>query len=69
MTQPEDAVDAWIAENMKDPEFAKAYIKQQRRFDRYKRRRKALCRLGLHLLSFSDGQRLRCACRKRGRPA
>lgn len=69
MTQPEDAVDAWIAENMKDPEFASAYTKQQRRFDHYKARRTALCRLGLHLLSFSDGRRLYCACRKRGRPA
>jgi len=65
----DDDLDSFIAEQMRDPEFARVYRHESRRSDRFIQRRRWLCRIGLHLLSFGDGEVNHCACDDRQEPA
>jgi hypothetical protein len=64
-TQMADELNDYVAEAMKDPEFARVYERERMKSERFIRRRRFLCHFGVHLQSLSDGLDTHCACGRR----
>jgi hypothetical protein len=57
-----DDLETYIAEQMRDPEFASEYERQGRIHERFMRRWRLACGLGWHRRVLSDGSSYHCAC-------